>query len=516
MIGLKKIVSLIFIFLIFFSTHVLAQLDFPRQTVAITYPQDQLVLVQFRGTTRFPRMKGDARIKRTSKNGTEIELSVSRMPRPFELGAGFATYVLWAISPDGQVDNLGEIKRRGTFEFDSKISVTTPLQQFSLIITAEPHFLVRRPSRAVMLENFSGHTIAGTFVPTTKTVQYFGNSSDYFRDSMTPEIAETDYAKTPSLVLQAKQAVALARYAGADRDAPQELKIAETLLNNSDNAWKAGRDEEQVDLTARQAISAAVKAEDTALIRKEAREKRNAQSRQDSELRNAEQKYLDAQTEITELKAEMARETRNRELAERDAFNYQQQIKELRDENSRLREEAAKLRADSEDAKVRLARIEGESRSMQQEREREKTNIRIQQTAALLQQSLRSFGSVKQTERGIVLTLSENYWTTSRTSDLTSVAETKVASLATMLATNSDFQVTIESHTDDRGSADDLERLTQDRANTIGTRFTVAGIEQSRIDARGFGARLPIAPNNTVSNRAKNRRLEIILTPKSE
>jgi len=76
--------------------------------------------------------------------------------------------------------------------------------------------------------------------------------------------------------------------------------------------------------------------------------------------------------------------------------------------------------------------------------------------------------------------------------------------------------VTIESHTDDRGSADDLERLTQDRANTIGTRFTVAGIEQSRIDARGFGARLPIAPNNTVSNRAKNRRLEIILTPKSE
>ena len=53
------------------------------------------------------------------------------MPRPFELGAGYATYVLWAISPDGQVDNLGEIKRRGFFEFDSKISVTTPLQTFA-------------------------------------------------------------------------------------------------------------------------------------------------------------------------------------------------------------------------------------------------------------------------------------------------------------------------------------------------------------------------------------------------
>ncbi|MCA1608993.1 MAG: hypothetical protein LC730_06000, partial [Acidobacteria bacterium] len=52
----------------------------------------------------------------------------SKMPRPFELGSGFATYVLWAVSPDGQVDNLGEIKRRGFFEFDSRISVTTPLQ----------------------------------------------------------------------------------------------------------------------------------------------------------------------------------------------------------------------------------------------------------------------------------------------------------------------------------------------------------------------------------------------------
>ena len=98
-----------------------AQVDVPRRTTAITYPQDEVVMVQFRGTTRFPRMKGEARIKRTSRNGTEIELSVSKMPRPFELGAGYATYVLWAIGPDGQVDNLGEIKRRGFFEFDSKI-----------------------------------------------------------------------------------------------------------------------------------------------------------------------------------------------------------------------------------------------------------------------------------------------------------------------------------------------------------------------------------------------------------
>ena len=107
---------------------VVGQVDVARRTTAITYPLDEIVNVQFRGTTRFPRMKGEAKIRRTSRNGTQIELSVSKMPRPFELGAGYATYVLWAIGPDGQVDNLGEIKRRGFFEFDSN---RLPLESFS-------------------------------------------------------------------------------------------------------------------------------------------------------------------------------------------------------------------------------------------------------------------------------------------------------------------------------------------------------------------------------------------------
>src|SRR5258707_14702519 len=105
--------------LVVLSTSVFAQVDVPRRTTAITYPLDDLVTVQFRGTTRFPRMKGEAKVKRTARNGTRIELSVEKMPRPFELGAGYATYVLWAISPNGTADNLGEIKRSGLFFIDS-------------------------------------------------------------------------------------------------------------------------------------------------------------------------------------------------------------------------------------------------------------------------------------------------------------------------------------------------------------------------------------------------------------
>ena len=77
------------------------------------------------------------------------------------------------IGPNGQVDNLGEIKRRGFFEFDSKINVTTPLQTFALIITAEPHFMVSRPSQAIMLENLSPVSVNGKSIPTMPAIQYF-------------------------------------------------------------------------------------------------------------------------------------------------------------------------------------------------------------------------------------------------------------------------------------------------------------------------------------------------------
>ena len=169
-------ITAIFSILICAAVNTFAQVDIARQSKAITYPLNEEVTVMFRGTTRFPRMKGQAEIERTEKNGTEISLSVSKMPRPFELGAGYATYVLWAISPNGQVDNLGEIKRRGFWEFDSKIKVTTPLQTFALIVTAEPHFLVTRPSQEIMLENLSPYSKTGRTIASATTISYFGNS----------------------------------------------------------------------------------------------------------------------------------------------------------------------------------------------------------------------------------------------------------------------------------------------------------------------------------------------------
>lgn len=497
---------LLFSILFLLTATVFAQVDVPRKTTAVTYPLNETVDVQFRGTTRFPRMKGEARVKRTNKNGTKIDISTSNMPRPFELGAGYATYVLWAISPDGQVDRLGEIKRRGFVLFDSKISVTTSLQIFALIITAEPHYLVRRPSKAVMLENLNPSAQSGRTIATTSVIEYFGNSSDYFSDARTPEIAEVDYAKTPSTILQAQQAIALAKFAGASRDAVEELREAETLMKNADDAWKAGRNEADVDITARRAIGAAVKAETTAAVRKEAREKRNEKSRADADLRESEEKFTDAQTQIAELKAELAREIRNRELAERDAQNYAAQVKELR-------AQLGKTQTEAETVKIKLATIEGQNQALQEQREKDEKQARVQANIPILMESLKRFGTVSQTTRGIVLTLPENYWTGIRVSSFAPNGEENLAALSQVLANSVEYKIVVESHTDNKGTPEELQTLTQERARAITDKITSLGVATDRLEAKGFGGSLPVAPNSTNANRAKNRRVMIILSP---
>lgn len=493
------------------SAGVVAQSDMARRTTAVTYPLDETVQLQFRGTTRFPRMKGEARIKRTSRNGTEVDVSVSKMPRPFELGAGYATYVLWAISPDGQVDNLGEIKRRGFFEFDSKISVTTRLQTFALIITAEPHFLVRRPSQAIMLENLNPYTLSGKPIQTTTAVQYFGNSSDFFRDPKTPEIAELDYSRTPSAILQAKQAIALARFAGAERDAAQELNAATVLYDNAENAWRAGRKEEQVDITARQAISAAVKAEDRAIVERQNREKRNEKTMADAEVRRAEQRYSDSQSRISDLEDELSRERRSRELAERDVANFSNQIKELREENGRLREELGRAKLDAENANAKVQAIEAQKQAAEEAQAKEVRAARIRAGEKQLMTDLRRFGTVSKIQNSIVLVLPESYWQAARSSTFAMQSDGKLTSIAEILVNNPDYKITIESHTDDVGEAATLEALTDQRAARIQAKFESLGIGTQRISAKGYGGTIPAVPDAKGAAKAKNRRVNIIL-----
>ncbi len=150
---------------------------------------------------------------------------------------------------------------------------------------------------------------------------------------------------------------------------------------------------------------------------------------------------------------------------------------------------------------------------MQEQREKEQKITRLQSNVPVLMQSLKKFGTVSQTERGIVLILPENYWTGTRVSTFAPNGETNISSLSEVLANSTDYKVLIESHTDNSGTPDELQTLTQERAQSIADKIKSLGAAQDRIEAKGYGASLPVAPNSTNVNRAKNRRVQIILTP---
>jgi outer membrane protein OmpA-like peptidoglycan-associated protein len=510
LLNLSKITTT-FLAILVLAASAFAQGDNRRTTIAITYPLDQTIEVPFRGTTRLPRLKGDAKVRRQGRRGTRVVLDIDNMPRAYELGGAYTTFVLWAISPDGHVDNLGEIKRSGSMVIDSKIDVTTPLQTFALIVTAEPHFLVQVPSRMVVLENIRPVTTRDAEIETVP-VQYIGNTSDYFRDASVPTIAESDYRDIPNALLGARQAVKLARYAGAERDAPNELRAAVADLEAAEGARRMRQTEAEVDSKARNAISSAVKAEEMAITRRIARERREEIQRRDEAVRSAEETAATANQELNRLKRELGNEQHARELAERDSLNATEQLRDARTEIARLRQELQTVRAESEDAKVRLARIEGEKQAEENRRANETRAAQQQAAANTLRQSLNRFGIVRDSNRGMTLVLSESIWANARSSNLLPAAAAKLDQLGALLANNPDFQISIESFTDNRGTEDALQQLTQDRARVLSEKLGAAGVDVTRMQASGLGAANPVAPNTTVASRAKNRRTELTLS----
>lgn len=512
---LRRTISLVaFVALIFVAaqTAVRAQPDTRRQTIAVTYPLDQSVTVKFQGTTRLPRLSGEAKIKRTGRRGTRVELEVKNLPRAFELGSVYTTYVLWAISPEGRTDNLGEIKRSGSFLVNSKVDVTTPLQTFALIVTAEPHFLVRGPSSMVVLENLPPRN-PGEATVETMNVQYIGNTSDYFSDRRTPEVADADFVRTPTSLLGARQAINLARYVGAERDAPAELREAREALEQAENAWRLRQPDEDVDALARRATSLGVKAEEAAESRKAARLRREEVARRDAAVREAEENATNATQRITELRAALEREMHAREIAEREAANASQQVRDLRTEVARLRDELQTVRAESEDARIKLARIEGERSAEVARRAAEERAARQREAAAQLRATLARFGSVRDTERGLVLVLPESLWAGARAAELAPKGAATVEPLAALLANNPDYSIRIEAYTDDRGEQTALQKLTQDRAEALAGQLVAAGVDSARIQAAGMGAANPVASNAKPATRVRNRRVEITLVP---
>src|SRR5579859_2246711 len=122
-----------------------------RTVKAINYQyRADPTMVDFRGTVLMPKAKGEAIVE--SKRGrTEIDAKLEHLEDPQRFGREYLTYVLWAISPEGRPHKLGEVMPNGSDK--ARLRITTDLQAFGLIVTAEPYSAVRQPSNVVVAEN---------------------------------------------------------------------------------------------------------------------------------------------------------------------------------------------------------------------------------------------------------------------------------------------------------------------------------------------------------------------------
>ena len=249
-----------------------------------------------------------------------------------------------------------------------------------------------------------------------------------------------------------------------------------------------------------------------AIARRAARERREELERRDLAVRNAEQSVASATEEISRLNAELDNERRARDLAERDALNANEKLRDARTEIARLRDELQTVRADAEDTKIRLARLEGERQAEETRRASEKRMADARMAAENLKQALSRFGAVRDSGRGIAIVLPESFWASPRSANLVAASGAKLDQVGALLANNPDYQISIESYTDNRGDENTLQQFTQDRARVLSERLAAAGVDVTRIQATGMGAANPVAPNTTVASRAKNRRTEITLS----
>src|SRR5579864_630318 len=201
-----------------------------RTTQAVNYKhRSGSTKVDFAGTELMPSADGRAEVN--SKRGAiEIEAEFGNLQKPTIFGNEYLTYILWAISPVGRAVNLGEVLVGGNSR--SKLHVTTDLQAFALIVTAEPYYAVRQPSNVVILENVIRKDTQGT-IETVDAKYELMERGGYIPTGYKFDPVVLN-AKLPLEFFEARNAVRIAQSEGAAQYASDSYQHAVLLMNNAD------------------------------------------------------------------------------------------------------------------------------------------------------------------------------------------------------------------------------------------------------------------------------------------
>ncbi|HJZ70006.1 MAG TPA: OmpA family protein [Blastocatellia bacterium] len=463
-----------------------------RHTLAVKYKDNDDTSINMIGTSLVPQASGKAHIDR-KEGRTRIKLEMQNLGHPQALGPYYTTYILWAIAPEGQADNLAELPVRNEFHVD----VTTSFQTFGLIITGEPHSAVKLPSPVIIAENALRKGTEGGIG--ASRIEYSGDPGDlYVVGTPNAPSLSADYS-TPLLILGARRSVEIAKRAGAARYAEPELREAEVKLAALEQTWPRHRrkDLEQVSGLAHDVMRLGERARELTV-------ERIAQARLQDERRAASNAIAQAQTEAERARIDADR-ARQHAAALQDALSRaEREIAE-----ARLRVQQAQTDADRAKANEELARLEAERARLEAERAK-------QDMGAMQQRLFESIAAILETRRearGLIVNLSDVLFDFNQAS-LRPGAREKLSKLAgILLGYPGSFHIEIEGHTDAIGSQDYNQKLSEDRAQSVSSYLLRAGIPSDRIVAvRGFGKLRPVATNDTAEGRQINRRVEIIIT----
>ncbi len=450
--------------------------------VAAAFPEDKTVKVLLRATPRLAGATGQAKVRRR-RGVTDIEVELKEMQPATKFGGDFNTYVLWTITPEGIAVNAGEFVLQGT---NSKLNTATPLSAFGMLVTAEPHFLVERPSEFIVVES-TDIGLADQEKTIALPLAYEGFASGYKYESPSvtgPAEAEgrLRFDRHEAIV-----AVRLAEQAKAEQYAPNVFAGARQLLSSALQSFAQGMDEKELALIAGRTVQAAVAAKRLALERAEQQAlaaERQANREEIARLRQAN----------AELEAAAFRARQESEGAREASRKAQAELERVRDQMLKANQEAD-----------RFARLRAEA-----ERRAQSAQDQAAALYARMQTALNAVAETRETQRGLTVNLPDILFDSGK-STLRPRAKEVLSRIAGILLIAPEYHLSIEGHTDSTGNPTLNQRLSERRAEEVEEYLIEAQISPAAIATRGFGETQPVASNSTAAGRQKNRRVEIII-----
>ena len=484
-----------------------------RTTRAIKYGhRSGATKINFRGTDLMPGAAGEARVE-SRRGAMKIEVECSGLDKPTAFGNEYLTYVLWAISPEGRSVNVGEVLVGGNHR--SKLDVTTDLQAFALIVTAEPYYAVRRPSNVVVLEN----EIRPDTVGTSEAVD--ANYELIDRGGYIPTGYQFDpvvlNSKLPLEFFEARNAVRIAKSAGADEYATSSYDNAVRQMKEADDlGTRKHVDKKPLISVSRQVVQTAEDSREIAMKKMDAERvnaERNAAQAREADATAKSQQDMHARVNA---EAATANADRRRQEADQAAAAAQQQQYNAQADSDRSRLAAADANkatasaqqsqrdAEAESERNRAAVAASDQQLQQAVRDREELRARLlQQFNAIL--------TTRDTARGLVVNLSDVLFDTGQYT-LRPLAREKLAKISGIVLAYPDLRLAIEGNTDSVGSEAMNQTLSERRASSVLDYLARQNIPAASMTSRGFGKTQPIASNDTAEGRQQNRRVELVVS----